>query len=81
MRCLHDIDYRNALAIEASIPRQLAAGKHVVAEYSAAGFQGYETFSGDNAEQMARAKVLAINCGLGAPTYARLFSPKPQETV
>lgn len=51
----------NAEAVERSIPQQLAAGRTVVAEYSGLTFVGFETFSGENAERDARAKLNELN--------------------
>lgn len=74
MQDLNVIAKLNAEAIERDIPRQLAAGKIVVAEYTGLHFVGYETFSGDNAEAEAQEKLDALNARKDS-THGKIFRP------
>lgn len=74
---MHDIEViarRNAEAIQQNIPRLQQQGKWVVAEYSGLHFIGYESFSGDDAEQDARAAIEALNARNDG-THGKLYEP------
>lgn len=75
MQDLNVIARQNAAAVERDIPRQLAAGKIVVAEFTGLHFVGYETFSGDNAKKEAEAKLARLNSS-GSSTHGRIFWPE-----
>lgn len=76
MNDLNTINRLNAEAIERDIPRQLAAGKIVVAEYTGLHFVGYETFSGPNAEAEAQAKLAQIECQ--ATGHGKILRPNQE---
>jgi hypothetical protein len=76
MQDLNVINKLNNEAVERDIPRQLAAGKIVVAEYSGLHFIGYETFSGDDAEANAKAKVAEFSARRDSSS-GRIFYPTP----
>lgn len=76
MQDLNVIAKLNAEAIERDIPRQLAAGKIVVAEYTGLHFVGYETFSGETAEAEAQQKLNTLNARNDS-THGKIFRPTP----
>lgn len=74
MQDLNIINQQNNEAIERDIPRQLADGKTVVAEYAGLHFVGYETFSGPNAEADAEARVKELEARHDS-SHGRIFRP------
>ena len=72
MNDLHIIAKQNAKATEAAIPREVAAGKHVVARYEGVNFFGHESF--DTREQ-ADARAAELNKDHGTST--KIYSPEP----
>ncbi len=72
MNDLHIIARQNAKATEASIPSEVAAGKHVVARYEGVNFFGHESF--DTREQ-AEARAAELNKDHGTTT--KIHSPEP----
>ena len=75
MQDLNVINKQNNEAIDRDIPRQLAEGKTVVAEYAGLHFVGYETFSGPNAEADAQAKVKELESRHDS-SHGRIFRPE-----
>lgn len=74
---MHDLNTINRLnneAIEASIPKHLAEGRTVVAEYAGLHFVGFETFSGENAEQQAQEKLDRLTKA-GGSVHGKIFRP------
>lgn len=71
MQDLNVIIDQNNKAAERDIPQQLAAGKHVVAEYAGVSYIAHHVF--DNAEQ-AQHKQAQLNAA-GGSSHAKLFSP------
>lgn len=74
---MHDLNTINSLnnkAVEASIPKHLAEGRIVVAEYAGLHFIGFETFSGEGAEQEAQAKLDKLN-STGGSVHGKIFHP------
>lgn len=75
MQDLNVINKLNNEAVERDIPRQLAAGRTVVAEYNGVTFVGYETFSGDHAEAEAQAKVAELAARRDS-SHGKIFRPE-----
>ena len=71
MNDLHIIAKQNAKATEAAIPREVAAGKHVVARYEGVNFFGHESF---DSREKAEARAAELNKDYGTST--KIHSPE-----
>jgi hypothetical protein len=77
MQDLSVINRQNNEAVERDIPRQLANGNTVVAEYAGLHFVGYQAFSGPTAEADAQAKVKELESRHDS-SHGRIFRPTTQ---
>ncbi|MBU3577542.1 hypothetical protein [Polynucleobacter sp. UK-Kesae-W10] len=78
MNDLNQINANNNKAILASIPKHLAEGKIVVAEYAGLSFVGFETFSGEHAATEAQEKLDRLNAA-GGSIHGKIFTPSTEE--
>lgn len=68
MNDLHIIAKQNAKATEAAVPREVAAGKHVVVEYLGLSFIGHRSFDNADAAKAYSAKEIAARGSIGYRT-------------
>lgn len=75
MNDLNTITRLNNEAVQRDIPRQLEAGKTVVANYAGLHFVGYDTYEGHDAEAQAEARVAELKARNDS-SHGKIFRPK-----